>query len=65
MEIVSYVKWTEPGEYNRFCELVTSTKDNIELKDKIMKSFNVDKTTANIMILRYKDKINILRLKNN
>ena len=64
MEIISYVKWTEPGEYNRFCELVTSTKDNIELKDKIMKSFNVDKTTANIIILRYKNKINTLRVKN-
>ena len=64
MEIISYVKWTETVEYNRFCELITSTKDNIELKDKIMKSFNVDKTTANIIILRYKNKINTLRLKN-
>lgn len=65
MEIISYVKWTEPGEYNKFCELITTTKDNVELKDKIMKTFNVDKTTANIMILRYKNKINTIRIKNN
>ena len=63
MEIISYVKWTEPGEFNKFLELVTTTKDNIELKEKIMKIFNVDKTTANIVILRYKNKINSIRLK--
>lgn len=63
MEIISYVKWTESGEFNKFLELVTTTKDNIELKEKIMKVFNVDKTTANIVILRYKNKINSIRLK--
>lgn len=63
MEIISYVKWTEPGEYNTFLSLVRITKDNVELKEKIMQTFNVDRTTANIVILRYKNKINEIRLK--
>lgn len=63
MEIISYVKWTEAGEYNTFLSLVKITKDNIELKEKIMQAFNVDRTTANIVILRYKNKINEIRLK--
>lgn len=63
MEIISYVKWTKPGEYNNFLSLTKITNDNIELKEKIMKTFNVDKTTANIVILRYKNKINEIRSK--
>lgn len=61
MEIISYVKWTEEGERERFYNLIPLSKNTEELKQNIMKEFGVDKTTANTIILRYREKIKQLQ----
>lgn len=61
MEIISYVKWTEEGERERFYNLIPLSKNTEELKQNIMKEFDVDKTTANTIILRYREKIKQLQ----
>lgn len=61
MEIISYVKWTKEGERERFYNLIPLSKNTEELKQNIMKEFGVDKTTANTIILRYREKIKQLQ----
>lgn len=61
MEIISYIKWTEEGERERFYNLIPLSQTIEELKQNIMKEFNVDKTTANLVILRYREKIKQLQ----
>lgn len=58
MKIIQYVEWTEPGEKQRFLNLIPTAKNTMELKEKIMQEFGVDKTTANILMLRFKKEIN-------
>ena len=61
MKVVNYIEWTEKGEYNKFKELIKTSETDQQLKQLIMDELHVDKTTANIAILRYRSKINSIR----
>lgn len=61
MEIISYVKWTEPGEKQKFFNLVETSKDDSDLKEKIQQKFNVDAGTALTAIIKFREKIQNLR----
>ena len=65
MEIIQYVKWTKPGEKQKFEILVRTTKDNNELKEAIQKEFNVDYSTALTTTVRLRSLINKIREKCN
>lgn len=58
MRIVQFVEWTEPGEKDKFLNLVKNTKNIDELKEALMQEFKIDKFTANAVIIRFREKIN-------
>lgn len=61
MEIISYVKWTKPGEKETFIRLAKSSKDDEELQNNLVREFGIDKFTAMRIIAKFREKINSLR----
>ena len=61
MEIITYVKWTEPGERNKFINLAKRSKSDEDLKQMLMQEMNIDSLTAFRVINRFREQINILR----
>lgn len=61
MEIITYIKWTEPGEKDKFENLAKHSKNDEDLKQMIMQEMNLDSLTALRVINRFREKINILR----
>lgn len=61
MEIITYVKWTEPGERDKFRNLAKRSKSNEDLKQMLMQEMNIDSLTAFRVINRFREQINILR----
>lgn len=54
MKAIQTIEWTEPGEKDRFLNLVTISKDDVELRNNIIAEFGVDNMTANLAILRFR-----------
>ncbi len=61
MEIITYVKWTEPGERDKFKNLAKRSKSDEDLKQILMQEMNIDSLTAFRVINRFRKQINILR----
>lgn len=61
MEIITYIKWTKPGERNKFESLAKLSKNDEDLKQMMMQEMNLDSLTALRIINRFREKINILR----
>ena len=61
MEIITYIKWTEPGERNKFENLAKLSKNDEDLKQMMMQEMNLDSLTALRVINRFRERINILR----
>ncbi len=61
MELITYVKWTNPGEKAKFEECIRTTKDDTELLEQIKSEFSVDTTTAFTVIRRFEKLIKTLR----
>lgn len=62
MEIITYVKWTEPGEKDKFKNLAKRSKSDEDLKQMLMQEMNIDSLTAFRVINRFREQINILRI---
>ena len=52
MEIISYIKFTEPGEKDKLGQLVKECESNLELRSKITKTFKVNSIDAGIIAKR-------------
>lgn len=52
MEIISYVKFTEPGEKDKLEQLVKECQSNLELRSKIIKTFKVNGIDAGTIAKR-------------
>lgn len=61
MEIITYIKWTEPGERNKFENLAKFSKNDEDLKQMMMQEMNLDSLTALRVINRFRERINTLR----
>lgn len=61
MEIITYVKWTEPGEKDKFKNLAKRSKSDEDLKQMLIQEMNIDSLTAFRVINRFREQINILR----
>ena len=61
MEIVQYIKWTKPGEKERFFQLVKDSKDDLELKTVTCKEFDIEGWQAGVMLNRFAEKIKSIR----
>lgn len=61
MEIISYVKWTKPGEKETFIRLAKTSKNDEELQNNLMRELEIDKLTAMRVIAKFREKINLLR----
>lgn len=61
MEIITYVKWTEPGEKDKFKNLAKRSKSDEDLKQMLMQEMNIDSLTAFRVINKFREQINILR----
>lgn len=61
MEIITYIKWTEPGERNKFENLAKLSKNDEDLKQMMMQEMNLDSLTALRVINRFRERINTLR----
>ncbi len=46
MEIIQYVKFTEPGEKDKLLQLVQESNSEMELRYKITKTFKVNSIDA-------------------
>lgn len=46
MEIIQYVKFTEPGEKDKLLQLVQESSSEMELRSKITKTFKVNSIDA-------------------
>lgn len=57
MRAIQTIEWTEPGEKDRFFNLVSISKDDVELRENIIAEFGVDNMTANLAILRFRKSI--------
>ena len=58
MEIISYVKFTEPGEKDKLEQLVKESQSNLELRSKIIKTFKVNSIDAGTIASRAKHMFN-------
>lgn len=63
MEIIQYVKWTQPKEEQRFLNLAKQFKNDSEFIDIAVKEFETDRLTIRVAMLRLKDKISKVRNK--
>lgn len=61
MEIITYVKWTEPGERDKFKNIAKRSKNDEDLKQMLMQEMDIDSLTAFRVINRFREQINILR----
>lgn len=52
MEIISYIKFTEPGEKDKLGQLVKECESNMELRSKITKTFKVNSVDAGVIAAR-------------
>ena len=52
MEIINYVKFTEPGEKDKLFQLVQESSSEMELRSKITKAFKVSSIDAGIIAKR-------------
>ena len=52
MEIISYIKFTEPGEKDKLEQLVKECESNMELRSKITKTFKVNSVDAGVIAAR-------------
>lgn len=58
MEIISYIKFTEPGEKDKLEQLVKECESNIELRSKIVKTFKVNNLDAGAIASRARQMFN-------
>lgn len=58
MEIISYIKFTEPGEKDKLEQLVKECESNIELRSKIVKTFKVNNLDAGPIASRARQMFN-------
>lgn len=56
MEIIPYIKWTAPGEKDKFVSLVKRIEDENLLVQEIMKEFGCDSLTARRSINIFRDR---------
>lgn len=61
MEIIQYIKWTKPGEKEKFFQLVENSKDDLELKTVMCKEFDIEGWQAGVMLNRFAEKIKSIR----
>lgn len=52
MEIINYIKFTEPGEKDKLEQLVKECESNMELRSKITKTFKVNSVDAGVIAAR-------------
>lgn len=52
MEIINYIKFTEPGEKDKLEQLVKECESNLELRSKITKTFKVNSLDASVIAAR-------------
>ena len=52
MEIINYIKFTEPGEKDKLEQLVKECESNMELRSKITKTFKVNSVDAGVIATR-------------
>ena len=52
MEIINYIKFTEPGEKDKLEQLTKECNSDIELRSKIAKTFKVSSIDAAIISKR-------------
>lgn len=52
MEIINYIKFTEPWEKNKLEQLVKECESNLELRSKITKTFKVNSLDAGVIATR-------------
>lgn len=65
MEIVSYIKWNKPGEYDKLLSLMKTAKDETELRALIISEFNIAGYEADTIILRFRKKFISIKQKEN
>lgn len=58
MEIISYIKFTEPGEKDKLEQLVKECESNLELRSKITKTFKVNSVDAGAIAARARHMFN-------
>lgn len=58
MEIISYIKFTEPGEKDKLEQLVKECESNIELRSRIVKTFKVNNLDAGAIASRARQMFN-------
>ena len=52
MEIISYIKFTEPGEKDKLEQLFKECNSEMELRSKITKTFKVNSIDAGVIAKR-------------
>ena len=64
MEIVQYVRWTEPGERERLQEVMQQCSGEMEFRKKVASEFNICPMDSAVVVKRFKKKfIKILKTK--
>jgi hypothetical protein len=64
MEIVQYVRWTEPGERERLQEVMQQCSGEMEFRKKVTSEFNISPMDAAVVVKRFKNEfIKILKTK--
>lgn len=64
MEIVQYVRWTEPGERKRLQEVMQQCSGEMEFRKKVTSEFNISPMDAAVVVKRFKNEfIKILKTK--
>ena len=58
MEIINYIKFTEPGEKDKLEQLVKECESNMELRSKIAKTFKVNGVDAGAIAARARHMFN-------
>ena len=64
MEIVQYVRWTEPGEREKLQEIMQQCCGEMEFRKKVASEFNISLMYAVFVVKRFKNEfIKILKTK--
>ena len=58
MEIINYIKFTEPGEKDKLEQLVKECDSDFELRSKITKTFKVSSIDAGVIMKRARTMFN-------
>ena len=61
MEIISYIKFTEPGEKDKLEQLVKDSDSELELRSKITKAFKVNSIDAGVIAKRCRTMFNQIK----